>query len=123
MKIGSFLFAGLFALGAAVQWNDPDPALWMLGYGTGAILSLASAFGRYNFIPNAAASVFFGIWFVSLASSLLGAPQEAFTSFKMQAESHEEPREAAGLALLAGWSVVLATQARRRGNEVLPTID
>jgi hypothetical protein len=113
MKIASLAFTGLFALGAALQWNDSDPVLWILGYSAGATLSLASALGRRDFLPNAVAFALFGIWFVSIATSLFGAPQEAFTSFTMQAASHEEPREAVGLALLAGWSAVLAAQARR----------
>ena len=123
MKLASILFAGLFALGAAVQWNDPDPLVWMLGYGAAACLSLATAFGRPFFAANLAATLVFTIWFLSLASSLVGAPSEAFTSFKMHERSHEEPREAGGLALLAGWSGVLAVHARCSRRVGDPLVD
>ena len=117
MKIAAFVFAGVFALGAIVQLNDPDPILWILAYLAGAGLSLAAALDRRLFGPSLIAAVFFGVWFLSIASSLGGAPQEAFTSFKMQATSHEEPREAAGLALLAIWNGALAVWARRESIE------
>ncbi len=112
MRMGAFLFAAVFSMGAAVQWNDPDPAIWILGYTAGAGLSLAFALGRRLFAAHAIAAAVFGLWFASIASSLIGAPEEAFTSFRMQAESHEEPREAAGLALLGLWNAALAVSAR-----------
>jgi len=115
MRIASGVFVALFALGAIVQVNDPDPIVWILGYATASLLSLAAAFGKPHRVANAVAAIVFGLWFLSLAASLVGAPQEAFTSFQMQAESHEEPREAAGLALLSGWSVALAIWAGRKG--------
>ena len=116
MRVAAGIFAVVFALGAVVQWNDPDPLLWIVGYATGAILSLAAAFGRPLYRSHLAASIAFGLWFLSLAPSLVGAPSEAFTSFEMTAGSHEEPREAGGLALLSGWNAVLAFSARRRSQ-------
>lgn len=113
MRWSCFFFAALFLVGAAVQLNDPDPVAWIAAYLVGAGLSLHAAMGHRAWLPNALAAVVFGIWFATLAASLPGAPSEAFTSFRMQARSHEEPREALGLVLLAGWSGVLAERARR----------
>lgn len=114
MRIASAVFAAVFLLASVVQWNDPDPILWIAGYLLAATLSLAAAFDRVPFGPNALAAIGFTIWFVSLASSLSDAPREAFTSFEMQTHSHEEPREAIGLALCAGWCAALAVWGRRR---------
>jgi hypothetical protein len=114
MRIASAIFAAVFLLGAVVQVNDPDPFVWILGYAVAAGLSVSAALGRPHRIANAVAAVVFGLWFLSLASSLVGAPQEAFTSFEMQASAHEEPREAAGLALLAGWSAALSVWAGKK---------
>ena len=94
MRRASAVFAAVFLLAAVVQWNDPDPWLWIAGYGFAAGLSAASALGRVWLWPNALAAVAFTLWFASLAASLPTAPSEAFTSFEMQATSHEEPREA-----------------------------
>lgn len=113
MKGWAVFFAVLFAGAAAVQWNDPDPAFWILGYLSVSALSVAAFLGRRLFFPNAVAAMVLGVWFVTLAPSLLGAPEEAFTSFKMKAAPHEEPREAVGLGLAAAWCVVLAVWSRR----------
>ena len=56
--------------------------------------------------------------FLVISPSLLGAPEEAFTSFKMKAVDHEEPREAVGLALLSGWNFPLAYWARSRERAI-----
>lgn len=111
------LFFLLFVLAVAVQYNDPDPALWMAGYGVAAGLSLAAWLGHLPVLPNVLAGVGFGLWFLSLAATLPGAPLEAFTSFKMTAARHEEPREAIGLLLAAVWTFSLAARGRRQGRE------
>jgi hypothetical protein len=113
MRIFASLFAFLFLVGAIVQWNDPDPYLWIAAYVVASSLSVAALLGHVVILPNAVAAIVFGVWFVSIAASLLGAPSEAFTSFKMQAASHEEPREAVGLVLLSGWSATLAIKGVR----------
>ena len=112
MKVLCFFFGGLFLLGAAVQWNDPDPAAWIVAYLLGAALSLHAAIGGRAFCANATAAIVFAGWFASLAATIPEAPEEAFTSFQMRATSHEEPREAIGLLLLAGWTAVLAVRSR-----------
>ena len=117
MRVLSFVLAAVFLVGAIVQWNDPDPLAWIVGYLVGAALSFHAARGGRAFAPNVAAALVFGLWFASLAATIPDAPDEAFTSFQMQSSSHEEPREAVGLLLLAVWCGVLALQARRAGAE------
>jgi len=117
MRIASGLFVAVFLLSAAVQWNDPDPLVWIAGYLVAAGLSLAAFFGRISGSANAVAAIGFALWFLSLAGSIPGAPTEAFTSFEMRAPDHEEPREAVGLLVCAGWTGLLAIQGfRRRRN-------
>ena len=112
MKALCFFFGGLFLLGATVQWNDPDPAAWIVAYLLGAALSLHAAIGGRAFGANATAAIVFAGWFVSLAATIPEAPEEAFTSFQMLETSHEKPREAIGLLLLATWTGVLAVRSR-----------
>lgn len=45
MKIINALFAVIFILSALIQYNDPDPVLWMAIYGYGA-LTCALAFAK-----------------------------------------------------------------------------
>jgi len=113
MRIFASLFAFLFLVGGIVQWNDPDPYVWIVAYAVASSLSVMALLGHVVILPNAVAAIVFGLWFVSIAASLVGAPSEAFTSFKMQVASHEEPREAVGLVLLSGWSAILAIKGVR----------
>ena len=116
MRFLNFFFAAVFALGAIVQWNDPDPLAWIVAYLVGAGLSIHAARGGRAFGPNLLATIVFLGGFASLAATIPEAPDEAFTSFRMQASSHEEPREAVGLLLLAVWTGVLAWRARPAGD-------
>lgn len=113
MRIASAVFCVIFLLSAAVQWNDPDPLVWIAGYLVAAGLSLSAFFGRISVPANAVAAVGFALWCLSLAGTIPGAPSEAFTSFEMQAASHEEPREAVGLLICALWTGYLAWRGSR----------
>jgi hypothetical protein len=107
----------LFLLSVAVQYNDPDPWLWMPLYGLAAALAGLGALGRFPLGPNAAALALFVGLFALWVPSLLVARREAFTSFAMRASGDEEPREAVGLGLCAAWSAVQTLAAwRRRGS-------
>ena len=112
LRVSCFVFAGVFVLSAAVQWNDPDPILWMAVYLVGAVISAGFALGRAWPRATGLFGALVALWFASLAPSLPGAPGAAFTSFEMQAATHEAPREAVGLAILATWMVFLAVRGR-----------
>jgi hypothetical protein len=47
MKIFNIVFVIIFLVFAAVQYNDPDPLLWIAIYGIMAILCGMAATGRY----------------------------------------------------------------------------
>ena len=117
MRILSSLFCALFVLAAVVQWNDPDPLLWIMGYLSAAMLSAGAAWGRSWTRANAGAAVIFGLWFAMLAPSLMQAERAAFETFQMSEADHEEPREAVGLGLAAGWCAALALYARKKNRE------
>lgn len=110
------LFVVLFVFAAAVQYNDPDPVVWITGYLTAAALSALAYRGRLPVLPNALAAIVFLGWFLTLAGTLPGAPSAAFTSFHMQAPSHEEPREAIGLLLCVVWTAGIAFRGWRQGR-------
>jgi len=116
MRIVAGMFCALFVLAAVVQLNDPDPLLWSLAYLLAAALSFGAALGRSWTLANVAASIFFGAWFGLLAPSLVQAESAAFRSFEMTEARHEEPREAAGLALAACWCATLAWQSRSKSR-------
>jgi hypothetical protein len=47
MRIVNFLLAVMFLLFAFVQVNDPDPLIWIVIYGTMAVLSVMAIFEYY----------------------------------------------------------------------------
>lgn len=47
MKIFNLLFCLLFVLSAALQYNDPDPYLWIPIYGYGAVLCWLAFRNKY----------------------------------------------------------------------------
>jgi hypothetical protein len=48
MKILNVLLIALFLYSTAVQYNDPDPYVWMPIYMYGAVLCLLALRGKYN---------------------------------------------------------------------------
>lgn len=47
MKILKIFFGVLFLLFAIVQFNDPDPLVWIIVYGAMAVVSIMTVFNRY----------------------------------------------------------------------------
>ncbi len=47
-KILGFIFSGLFGLSAVLQYNDPDPILWIIIYAGAAIVSLLFALNKLH---------------------------------------------------------------------------
>jgi len=106
----------VFAAFVAVQYNDPDPYIWMPIYGAVALLSLAAAFNRYY--PR----LTFSLALVYLVATLWYAPNfpytsmAAFSSVGMINEQHELVREAWGLLICLVWVSVVVWQGWRRGK-------
>ncbi|MDZ4726850.1 MAG: transmembrane 220 family protein [Leptospira sp.] len=47
-KVLLIIFAALFFLSAALQYNDPDPIHWIFLYGLAAVLCSMAVFGKFN---------------------------------------------------------------------------
>ena len=115
LRIASAAFALLFAFGAVVQWNDPDPVRWMTAYLSVAVLSAAAAAGRMWPWPTLAVGVGLLVWLAIWSPALEHTSLSALQSLGMSgAVEEEEVREAWGLALLLLWTAVLGVTAFRR---------
>jgi ABC-type enterochelin transport system permease subunit len=105
----------LFLISAYLQWNDPDPEVWISIYVFAAIMSALAAFERY-FIPvlitTAMAGLLGGLYFfpASVGDWIQQEWQQADLSMKTL--SMEEARESfallfisivMGLAAYTGW--------------------
>lgn len=95
----------LFLSFAAVQYNDPDPWIWIAAYLYAAAVTIPPIFGRHTFWPALGLVVYLG-W----AFTLIGAVDSHWWQ-------HEEAREALGLLVAAFWMGVLLylwVRGRRR---------
>ena len=99
----------LFGVAAAVQYNDPDPFLWMAVYVAGAALSvlIPRVPGVRRFVVWLAPLVL--LWAASLAWSGLaaGGMDGVLAGRGMESPGVEELREAGGLLIVSAWWVCL----------------
>ena len=105
MKAASVAMACLFVICIALQYNDPDPFVWMALYLVPLVLSLRALLGRPDFWPNLLAGVGY------VLAALRWAPRYAPGYL-----DDEEAREAGGLLLSGLWMTFLAVQAWRRSR-------
>jgi len=105
MKIAYWMLAVIFALFAAVQYNDPDPIQWILLYGLVAVHFMLAALGRMNRLAVWLTLAAAAIWAATLLPDFMnwirmGEPSIVET---MKAEQPwiELTREFLGLVLAA----------------------
>lgn len=112
-KIVSATMLFILLLSAGVQYNDPDPWLWIAVYLAGALLTAAHLFGRGIFMLNllAAGLGILGVILIVLPLDDV-ATERVFASIQMQGEGVEEVREAGGLAMQSVWLLYLAWSGR-----------
>ena len=108
-KAFNILMVILFLLSASVQFNDPDPIVWILLYVSAAAFSIAHFFGKLpRFLPLAFA-LFALLWALPLVPTFWGqAPlAEVFGRVQMKTEAVEVAREFGGLMIVSAWMLAL----------------
>jgi hypothetical protein len=116
MKILNYVMTAAFLFSVIVQYNDPDPLLWMLIYGLAGAACVLAIGNRGSWIFPAAVGLVALVWATTLASQVIGkvAFGELFEAFEMKDERVEVAREFGGLLIIAFWMAVLVFDARRR---------
>ncbi len=113
------VMAALFVLGVAVQYNDPDPALWMALYGAAAALSvLVAVRGTAPLWATASVGLVALAWAAGWAVGVSGlnAYVHMFDAWEMRTAPIEEARETSGLLIIAVWMAVTTVYTRRMRN-------
>lgn len=96
-KILASLFTLLFIISAALQYNDPDPIIWICIWGTAAMLSILFLLNKVSSVITLIAGI------LSLLGFLYVFPSN-FQGFSLdagEATSIEQGREAFGLLIIA----------------------
>lgn len=114
LRAASIIVGLLSLLGAAVQYNDPDPLSWVLVYLAASIASFVRAMGRLPRAVPAVVGVCALVWAGTLAPAVLSRGEfiTMFGAWEMANAGIEEAREFWGLVVIAGWMAVLTAFPR-----------
>ena len=113
MKITNIIFASLFLFSASIQYNDPDPFVWMTLYGMAAVACILFLLNKKIWcLPGIIAGISF-LWLISLFSALADSPTpiiwaDVFGRADMKTNSVELAREILGLFIVFIWMGVLS---------------
>lgn len=126
MKIFNLLFCLLFVLSAALQYNDPDPYVWIPIYGYGAILCWLAFRGKYYpgaYLAGIAVYAFYAIYLFFTKDGVWDWIQEheaenIAQTMKAQKPWIEDTREFFGLLILVFVLLVDFFYANKRGTAV-----
>src|SRR5262245_45026809 len=118
MRVLQWIMAAAFALSVAVQYNDPDPLVWMAIYGAAMIVAIWAARrpGSYPWWVPAAVGVVALVWATRLMPQVMGRVRipELFASWEMKNARVEVAREDGGLLIVAAWMAITTLVALRR---------
>lgn len=118
---GSALFAVLFLVGAAVQYNDPDPVGWVAVYLAAAIVCILRLRGsRHAWLVASVEAVVCLVWALILVPAVIGQVSlgDLFQEMEPEGGPIEVGRELGGLLIIGVWMTVLAFERflRPRGR-------
>jgi len=124
MRVLQWVMAAAFALSVAVQYNDPDPLVWMAIYGAAMGVAIWAALRPRSYLwwVPAAVGVVAMVWAADLLPQVAGRVRipELFASWEMKNARVEVAREDGGLLIVAFWMAVTTLVAlfRRKPTAV-----
>ena len=103
------LMVVVFLASAVVQYNDPDPLVWILIYGLAAAASLAAVSWNRAWLLSSVVGVVAIVWSVALVPHFFGKVGffEISESMTMKSDDVEYAREFGGLLIVAAWMAVV----------------
>jgi hypothetical protein len=113
------VFALLFLLAAVVQYNDPDPLLWIAMYLSASSASALSAARHPRSGVALAVGVVAGLWAATLLPLVVAHPprvESLFGDAGMLNVGVEEAREMLGLCVVASWCAGVFARSRARSG-------
>lgn len=111
-KFLGWLFAILFSVSAVLQYNDPDPLLWIFVYGVATFVTVGFVFNRISYIILFLLGALYIVGFFYLFPDKF----EGFTLGQGDIRNIEEAREAFGLLIIALVMIAFALRVRYVGR-------
>lgn len=114
-KAFNLLMVLLFVIAASVQFNDPDPLIWISVYLLSAVFCAAHALGKLPARWPVLFALVTGGWALTLVPAFFGqvSAAEVFGTVRMQSEEAEIAREFGGLMIVSAWMGALGVRSRR----------
>jgi len=109
-KIIGYVFTVLFAVGAVLQYNDPDSLHWIIIYGVAALISLMFALNKIRYIIPLVLGILAFIGFVYLYP----ADFQGFDLNDGDIKTVELGREAFGLLIISIVLLIFAFRIKRK---------
>ena len=107
----------MFLFSAAVQFNDPDPLVWISIYSAAAVVCGLEIRRRAPAWAAVALALIALAWAGTLCSRAHGVPLGSLVAeWEMRDVRVEEAREMYGLTIVAVWMIVIASVGRRRAR-------
>ena len=107
-KFSGGVFAILFLISAVLQYNDPDPLLWIAIYGIATLVTLGYVFNKVSYIVPALVGLLGVIGFFLIFPEKF----EGFAIGQGDNKNIEEAREAFGLLIISIVMFVFALRIR-----------
>jgi hypothetical protein len=106
----------LFVMSIIVQYNDPDPLIWMAIYAVAACIAFMSSRGRLPWQLGAIVTLIAVAWAATLAPDVIGKVRflDMFGAFEMKNIGIEQSREMYGLLMIAIYTGISTFRAFRR---------
>jgi hypothetical protein len=110
----NILMLVMFVFSVIVQYNDPDPWIWMPVYGAAAVACGLELAHRLRWWFSALVGVGSVIWAATIAPHVFGQVpfMDMFSAWEMKNTGIEESREMYGLLIVTIWMVVLTVANR-----------
>lgn len=104
-----------FVMSVIVQYNDPDPMMWVLMYGAAALACFLMIKDVLQWWIYALVGTVALIWAGFLSRYVIGqvAFFDMFEAYEMKSLAVEQAREMGGLLIIALWMAVLAIRSNR----------
>jgi hypothetical protein len=122
MKVFNYVMGGLFIISAALQFNDPDPYLWITIYGVAALLAYMNIVNKHDRLSHLGmllACLIYGFTLVFKKDGVISwfrdhDAESLVQSMKATKPWIENAREFGGLMIIAVFLIINLTVEKRK---------